>query len=175
MKKNKLFKLVATAMFTAMIFVLTRFISVPVATGYVHFGDALVYLTASVLGGPWAFFAAAVGEALADVASGWFTYAPATLIVKALIALPFVLVNKKSEKILTPLTALFTIPAGMITVGGYFVADMIIDKAYAVVNMPGNIIQAVGSAVIFIVLAAAFDAAKLKQKLFSDRGEKHYG
>ena len=166
MKNNKIFKMVATALFTAMIFLLTRFVSVPVATGYVHFGDALVYLVASVMGGPWAFFAAAVGEALADVASGWIAYAPATLIVKALIALPFALVWKKSDKVLTPLTALLTIPSGVITVAGYFVADMIIDKAYAVVNIPGNVIQAVGSAVVFIILAAAFDAAKLKKKLF---------
>lgn len=141
----------------------------PVATGYVHFGDALVYLVASVMGGPWAFFAAAVGEALADVTAGWVSYAPATLIVKALIALPFVLSCKKSDKILTPLTALLTIPAGVITVGGYFVADLIIDKAYAVVNIPGNIIQAVGSAVLFIVIAAAFDAAKIKKRLFIDK------
>ncbi|MDE6767416.1 MAG: ECF transporter S component, partial [Eubacterium sp.] len=119
MKNIKLYKMVITAMLTAMIFVFTRFISVPVAAGYVHFGDALVYLTASLLGGPWAFFAAAVGEALADLASGWVTYIPATLITKALIAFPFVLVNKKSQKILTPLTALFTIPAGAITVGAY--------------------------------------------------------
>lgn len=166
MKNNKLFKMVVTAMFTAMIFILTRFISVPVAAGYVHFGDALVYLVASVMGGPWGFFAAAVGEALADIASGWISYAPATLIVKALIAMPFVLVWKKSEKILTLRTALLTIPAGAITVLGYFAADLIIDKAYAVINILGNVIQAVGSAVIFIVIAAAFDAARLKKKLF---------
>jgi uncharacterized repeat protein (TIGR04002 family) len=166
MKNNKVFKMAATAMFTAMIFVLTRFVSVPVATGYVHFGDALVYLVASTLGGPWAFFAAAVGEMLADITSGWITYAPATLVVKALIALPFVLVNKKSNKILTPITAILTIPAGAITVGGYFIADLIIDKAYAMVNIPGNVIQAVGSSVIFVVLAAAFDTAKLKKKIF---------
>lgn len=174
MKNNKLLKMVLTAMFTAMIFVLTRFISVPVATGYVHFGDALVYITASVMGGPWGFFAAALGEALADVASGWITYVPATLIVKALIALPFVLVWKKDEKILTPLTALLTIPSGAITVIGYFIADLIIDKAYAAVNIPGNIIQAVGSAVVFIVIAAAFDAAGLKKKLFL-KGEVRNG
>lgn len=163
MKTNNVYKMVLTALFTAMIFVLTRFVSVPVATGYVHFGDALVYLTASILGGPWGLFAASVGEALADISSGWLSYAPATLIVKALIALPFVLVNKKSEKILTPLTALFTIPAGAITVGGYFIADLIIDKAYAFVNIPGNVIQACGSAVVFIVLAAALDAGKIKK------------
>lgn len=172
MKNKKVFKMVVTAMFTAIIFLLTRFVSVPVATGYVHFGDAIVYLVASLLGGPWGFFAAAVGEALADVASGWITYAPATLIVKALIALPFALTYKKSEKILTPLTALLTIPAGAITVLGYFVADLIIDKAYAVVNIPGNIIQAVGSAIIFIVIALAFDGAKLKKKLFVNKEVK---
>lgn len=169
MKNNKVFKMTITAMFTAMIFVLTRFVSVPVATGYVHFGDALIYLVASTLGGGWVLFAAAVGGVLADITSGWFTYAPVTFIVKILIALLFVFVNKKSEKILTPITALLTIPAGAITIGGYFIGDMIIDKAYAVVNIPGNAIQAVGSAVVFIVLAAAFDAAKMKKKFFMDK------
>lgn len=166
---KKVLNMVYAAVFAAMIFVLTRFVQVPVASGYVHFGDALVYIVASTLGGPWALFAAAVGATLADITAGWLTYAPATFIIKMLIALPFIFVNKKSEKILTPLAALFTIPSGVITVLGYFIADCIIDKAYAVVDIPGNVIQAVGSAVIFIVLAAAFDAAKLKKKLFIDK------
>lgn len=166
MKNNNIFKMTATAMFTAMIFLLTRFVSVPVASGYVHFGDGLIYIVAATLGGPWALFAAAAGGVIADLTGPWAVYAPATLIIKALIALPFALSYKKSEKILTPITALFTILSGVITVGGYFVADLIIDKAYAVVDIPGNVIQAVGSAVIFIVLAAAFDAAKLKKRLF---------
>ncbi len=163
---KKILNTVYTAMFAAMIFLLTRFVQVPVASGYVHFGDALIYIVASTLGGGWSLFAAALGSVLADVTSGWAVYAPATLIIKALIAIPFVLVNKKSEKILTPLTALFTILSGAITVLGYFLADCVIDKAYAVVDIPGNFIQAVGSAVVFIVLAAAFDAGKLKKRLF---------
>lgn len=169
MKNKKLFNMCATAMFTAIIFVMTRFISVPVASGYVHFGDALVYVAASVLGGPWAFFAASAGEALADIAYGMTYYAPATFIVKALIAVPYVYLYKKSEKILTPVTALMTIVSGVITVGGYYISDLIIDKSYAIVNIPGNVIQAVGSAVIFIVVGAAFDAAGLKKKLFLKR------
>lgn len=168
MKKDKLLKMVYTAMFAAMIFALTRFIQIPVASGYVHFGDALIYIVALTVGGPWAMLAGALGGALADLTSGFAVYAPATIIIKALIALPFVLVNKKSEKILTPFTALLTIPSGVITVLGYFIADMIIDKAYAVVDIPGNVIQAAGSAVIFIIIAAAFDAAKLKKKLFKE-------
>lgn len=165
---KKVLNMVYAAVFAAMIFVLTRFVQVPVASGYVHFGDALVYIVASTLGGPWALFAAAIGATLADITAGWLTYAPATFIIKMLIALPFIFVNKKSERILTPLTALLTIPSGVITVLGYFIADCIIDKAYAVVDIPGNVIQAVGSAVIFIVVGAAFDAGKLKKKLFGN-------
>lgn len=168
MKNNKVLKMVMAALFTAMIFVLTRFVSVPVASGFVHFGDALIYIVAATLGGPWALLAAAAGGVIADLTGVWAVYAPATLIIKVLIAIPFVLVNKKSEKILTPLTALLTIPSGIITVLGYFVADMIIDKSYAVVDIPGNAIQAVGSAVLFIVIAAAFDAVKIKKKFFKD-------
>ena len=169
MKNKKLFNMCAAAMFTAIIFVMTRFISVPVASGYVHFGDALVYIAASVLGGPWAFFAASAGEALADISFGMAYYAPATLIVKALIAIPFVVTHKNSERILTPVTALMTVVSGIITVSGYYISDLIIDRSYAVVNMPGNVIQAVGSAVIFIVISAAFDAAGIKKKLFLKR------
>lgn len=163
MKNSKLLKMIYTALFTALIFLFTRFIQIPVATGYVHLGDSLVYIVSSVMGGPWAFFAAAVGESLADIASGWISYAPATLIVKLLIAVPFVFISKKSEKILTPVSALVTIPAGAVTVIGYYIADNIIDKAYAVVNIPGNVIQAVGSAIVFVILAAAFDTMKLKK------------
>ena len=96
-------------------------------------------------------------------------YAPISAIVKVLIALPFVFVNKKSEKILTPLTICLTIPSGVITVLGYYLGDLIVNKAYAVADIPMNIVQAVGSAIIFAVISAAFDAAKLKKKLFINK------
>lgn len=154
-----------TGVFAAMIFVMTYFIKVPVASGYVHFGDALIYLSAGFIGGPWAMLAGAIGAGIADVIGGYAMYAPATIIIKALIAVPFVIVLKDKEKLFSPLSALMTIPAGLITVGGYFIADMIIDKAYAVVDIPGNVIQAVGSAVIFIVIALAFDSMKIKKRI----------
>ena len=40
------------------------------------------------------------------------------------------------------------------------------DRAYAVADIPMNIVQAVGSAIIFAIIALAFDTAKLKKKLF---------
>lgn len=152
-----------SGVFAAMIFLLTYVVKVPVASGYVHFGDALIYICAGIIGGPWAMLAGAIGEGLADIIGGYAIYAPATIIVKALIVVPFMLVYKNQEKLFSIKSALMTIPAGAITVGGYFIADLIIDKSYAVVDIPGNIIQAVGSAVIFIIVSVAFDTAKIKK------------
>ena len=59
-----------------------------------------------------------------------------------------------------------TISAGFVTVGGYFLADLIISKEYAVVDIPGNVIQAVGSAVIFIIFAIALDKINIKDKIY---------
>lgn len=129
----------------------------------------MIYIVASTLGGPWALLASALGAAIADLSSGVAVYAPISAIVKVLIALPFVFVNKKSEKILTPLTICLTIPSGVITVLGYYLGDLIVNKAYAVADIPMNIVQAVGSAIIFAVISAAFDAAKLKKKLFINK------
>lgn len=158
-------KVAYTGVFAAMVFVTTFFIKVPVASGYVHFGDALIYIGAGIIGGPWAMVAGAIGAGLADLIGGYAIYAPATVIIKALLVLPFMLACKNETKLFSLKSVLMTIPAGVITVGGYFLADMIIDKAYAFVDIPGNIIQAVGSAVLFIVVAFALDKAKIKDKI----------
>lgn len=100
MKNKKVLNMVYAAVFAAMIFALTRFVQIPVpgGAGYLHFGDAMIYIVASTLGGPWALLASAVGAALADLSSPYAIYAPVSIIVKVLIALPFVLVNKKERK-----------------------------------------------------------------------------
>ena len=152
-------------MFCAMIFVLTRFVQVPVAMGYVHLGDALIYICAGFLGNPWAIIAGSVGEALADVSSGYIIYAPTTFIAKALMAFVFAMASKNSAKILTKKTAFATIPCGIITVVAYFITDLIIGEGYALTNIPGNLIQGVASGVIFIILALALDKSKIKTRI----------
>ena len=162
---SKLKQIVYTAVFAAMIFVLSMFLHIPAPSGYVHLGDSLIYICAMLLGSPWALLAGALGEGLADAVGGFAIYAPATVIIKVLVALPFTIVGKRSDKLFTPISALLTLPAGLITVGGYFIADLIIDKSYAVVDLPGNAVQAAASAVVFIILAAALDRAKIKDRL----------
>ena len=163
----KLKRTVYTAVLSAMIFVLTTFLHVPVASGYVHFGDALLYICAILLGSPWAFLAGAVGEGLADVAGGFAAYAPATVIIKVLMVIPFVLLNKTqgAKKLFSKKAVMFSVLAGVIFVLGYFAADMVIARAYAFVDIPGNIIQSAGSAVIFVALALALDKAKILDKI----------
>lgn len=157
-------KITLTGVFSAMIFVLTMFVKVTVPSGYVHFGDAMIYVCAVLLGSPWALIAGAIGEGLADVAGGFAMYAPATVIIKVIIALIFSLC-KDENKLLTVKSGIMTIPAALVTVGGYFAADMIIDKTYAFVDIPGNIIQGVGSAVVFIAIAAMLDKVKIIKKV----------
>lgn len=168
MKKKyniKVQSMVISALMTALIFLFTRFLQVPIGVGYVHLGDALIYITALIVGGPWGVLCGVFAGALSDLTSGWAAFIPATVVIKILIALPFSLVRNKSQKLLTPTTILLTIPSGVITVAGYFAADMFVDKTFAVVDIAGNSIQAVGSAILFVVLAAAFDTVGLKNKI----------
>ncbi len=66
----------------------TLTVAVPTPTGgYVNPGDAVVLLGAYVLGGGWGAAAGALGPALADLLGGYGIYAPATLVIKGLMAL----------------------------------------------------------------------------------------
>lgn len=67
---NKTVKKISfTALFAAMVFGLTM-LHIPIgAGGYIHVGDAMIYLSGLLLG-PWAFLAASIGAAFSDLASG---------------------------------------------------------------------------------------------------------
>lgn len=161
--KKQTQKLTLTAVFAALIFLFTFFIKIPVATGYIHLGDALLYTVAALIGGPYGLLAGALGEVLADIASGYIIYAPATFFIKLLMALPFCMFKKKTgegKKLLSLQHFAFTLLGAAETVGGYFLADWIMNPAYAVVNITGNLIQAAGSILVFAVLASVLDRSK---------------
>lgn len=153
-----------SAMFAAMIFALTM-LHVPIgAGGYIHVGDSVIYIAALLMGGPWSFISAAIGAACADLVSGVAVYAIPSAIIKVLIAVPFVLIAKKDTKLLSIRTAAFTIFSGVITILGYFLTDLVVYRAGAVADLPANVIQAVGSAVVFVILAFALDRADIKNR-----------
>lgn len=88
MDRNKTYRLVITALLTALTCVATMVIKVPtpVTAGYVNLGDTIVLLCGWVLGPAYGFFAAGVGSALADLLNGYASYVPGTLIIKGLMA-----------------------------------------------------------------------------------------
>lgn len=164
-KTNNVRKIVVSGCFAAMIFVMTYVLKVPVGIGYVHFGDMLVYLCCCILGGPWAVLAAVIGEGLADLAGGYVLYLPATILIKGLSAAFLIFAARHSERLLNAYTALAAVASGILTIGGYYIADLLIDKAYAIIDISGNAIQAVGSVILFVSVALALDKAKIKSKI----------
>ncbi len=64
----------------------TFVIRIPIGVGYVNMGDSIVLLGGLLLGPFWGAVAGGVGSCLSDVVNGYAIYAPATLVIKALVA-----------------------------------------------------------------------------------------
>ncbi len=172
---DRTLRIVIAAMFAAMVAVMTAFVQIKTPTGgYVHLGDSMIYLAASFLPMPYAVAAAAIGGGIADllVYPETIIY---TIIIKAINAVFF---SAKGDKLLTKRNALMTIPSGLVTIVGYSISKLIRqllagDSFHsAVVNalwkIPENSIQAVASALIFIVIALALDKADIKKRMLRD-------
>lgn len=165
---DKLVRLVVAALLAAAITVMTAYlfhVPIPGTGGYIHFGDALIYLAACLLPLPYAVGAAAVGAGLADLLTApmWL---PATVVIKALMVLPF---TSRGEKFLCRRNAAAVVLGGVITVGGYYLAEALLFGGWAafVASITGNLIQSVGSAAIFLVLGSTLDRVGLKRRLLA--------
>lgn len=158
--------LTTTALFAAMITLMTAYIfHIPYGAngGYVHFGDALIYLAAVLLPRPYAVCAAIIGGGLADLLTAPM-WAPATMIIKALITLPF---TSRHPHILNGRNMPAPILAALISIGGYYLAEGLIFGSFATATASalGNLIQGVGSMIIFFLLAGVLERTKLKSGL----------
>lgn len=174
--------IILASVFTAIITVMTFFIKIPAHNGYIHIGDAVIYIASCLLPTPFALVSAALGGMLADGLGGFIIYIIPTAIIKAMISSVF---SSKGTKILTVRNMIALIPATAITILGYYVAEVILVSISvsdsfshfyqylftaapwisALYSIPGNIIQAVASAVMFILLAIALDKIKIKDKI----------
>ena len=77
MENNKTKKIVMAAMFAALCCVATMIIKIPSPLkGYINLGDCVVLLSGWMLSPAYAFLAAGIGSALADLFSGYLVYAP---------------------------------------------------------------------------------------------------
>lgn len=135
-------------------------IPVPMTQGYVHLGDAMIYIGVILLGKKQGAVSAALGSALGDVLGGFAFWAPWTLFIKFAMAYTAgVLLDRLSAGAHhhTPSAAADMISraaamsaGGIVMCAGYFVAERIMygSWALAAIALPWNIGQfAVGIAV----------------------------
>ncbi|MDD3168327.1 MAG: ECF transporter S component, partial [Eubacteriales bacterium] len=82
--KEKTTKIIVAGLMMAMIVVATILIIIPVpfGNGYIHLGDAIIFLSVLILGWEYGAVAAGVGSALADILVGYAIWAPWTLFIK---------------------------------------------------------------------------------------------
>lgn len=147
---NKTSLLVTTALLTALVFICTVLLKIPVGPDcYIHLGDAVVILAVLKLPRPYACFAGAVGATLADLIGGFAFWAPWTFVVKLLMVLTIgIFVDKSKEYV--------GLVAGLIVaVLGYFGSEYMLFGSWApaATCIPFNIIQVTVGAVVAEIIS----------------------
>lgn len=160
-----LLQMVLTALFAAAITIMTAYmLHIPIPTGgYIHLGDALIYLAACLLPAPFAAAAAAIGAGLADLLTAPVWVLP-TLMIKAVIVLFF---TSKGERLLCRRNIAAVVLAGLFSPAAYALAGCAMAGTMAafVPQFLGTLVQGVGSGALFIVIAPALDGVKLKARV----------
>ncbi len=159
----KLKYITLTGLLAALITLFTAYIlHIPMGFngGYIHLGDALIYLAAVLLPAPYAMAAGAIGGGLADLLTAPM-WAPATVIIKILVVIPF---TSHHSKIITKRNIVAPLIAMLISITGYYLAEVILygKEAAFLISVTTNLIQGVGSAAVFYILGAALDKAGVK-------------
>lgn len=150
-----------SGIFAALAFVCTAFLQIPLHTGYVHTGDAVMYLAACVLPWPYAVAVGIVGSTLADVMTGFAIWAPASLIIKGLSVLAF----RHTGKIFCMRNVLALIPAWILCIGGYYAYEALLTQnaVAPLVGITGNLLQCAISSVLFLLLGYLFDTLNIRR------------
>lgn len=158
-------KIASSALLAALIFIATRFVSVPLpAVGYVNMGDGIVILAGWMLPGWYGFLAAGIGSAISDVLSPFIIYAPATFVIKGLMAvivhIVFKAFNQKNRIIAGVSGGLI---AEIVMVGGYLLFESVMyGFKTALVSVPFNAVQGIVGLVVGVILVCVFSKRKIR-------------
>ena len=159
--KTRTQKIVTAAMLAALACVATMIIKIPSPMkGYLNLGDCVVLLAGWVLSPVYGFLAAGIGSALADIFSGYVIYAPATFVIKGLMAIIayylFKLISNKIGNL--PSRIISGVAAELIMVFGYFIFEgFLYGFMPSAVNIPANAVQGVAGLIIGTLLIKIFE------------------
>ena len=158
-------KIVLASMLAALCCVATMIIKIPSPLkGYLNLGDCVVLLSGWLLSPTYGFLAAGIGSALADVFSGYAVYAPATFLIKGIMAIiayfSFKGMGNKIGKTTSRLVG--GVFAELEMVLGYFIFEgFMYGFAPSAVNIPANAMQGLAGIIIGLVLIKTFEKTKI--------------
>lgn len=167
--------LALTGLFAALGCVGTMVLQVPSPSGgYMNLGDAVVILGAWLLGPVYGAIAGGVGPAMADLLSGYAVYVPATLVIKAVMALTAAGLYRALKKRGLVLCAA---AAEVLMVLGYWLFDALLAAASgggalglcltaSAAGIPSNLVQGVFGAAASTLLALALRRSGYVRKQF---------
>ena len=158
-------RIVLAALMAALACVATMIIKIPSPMkGYLNLGDCVVLASGWLLPGGYGFFAAGLGSALADLFSGYIVYAPATFVIKGLMALIAFACLKLTiggmNKLVSQLIG--GVLAEIAMVAGYLIFECFLyGFAASVVNVLPNAMQGLAGIILGILLIKVLEKANL--------------
>lgn len=157
--------LIMAALIAALACITTMIIKVPSPLkGYVNLGDCIVLVAGWIFSPTYGFMAAAIGSAMADVFSGYVLYAPATFVIKGLMALTacygYKLCSKKLGDLISRIIS--GVMAEILMVLGYYIFEgFLYGFIPSLVNIPANGVQGVAGLIIGVTLIKILKGNKL--------------
>lgn len=167
MKNENVKKLTYTALFTAIVCVLTYIIKIPTANGYLNLGDCGVYVAAVMCGPLAGAFAGGVGSALADIFGGYASWALPTFIIKGVMGLVIGYFASKTKYVCVR-NIIWMVITGVWMVLGYYFADILVFGSSmgtfgaAILGMIPNAIQNLTGIVTSNLVLAALSKTQFK-------------
>lgn len=164
--KSNTYKVVMTALMIGIIMVFILFVRIPIpfTQGYVHLGDAMIFLSVLILGWKYGAVAAALGGMLGDMVGGFAAWAPWTFCIKGIMALitglmlsAFSRREAVSRKWLITGEVAGMLLSGVFMVAAYYFAEGIVYGSWVtpVLGIPWNIGQFAVGIIIAILLSEA--------------------
>lgn len=154
MKSIDIKKTVIAALLASFTCVATMIIQIPNGIGgYINLGDCIVIISGWMLGPVYGGVSAALGSMLADIFSSYVVYAPATFIIKGIMAVIAAVLYKAlaSKKFAAVISG---ICAELFMVVGYFVFEgaFLYGFGTAALGLMSNFLQAIFGFVCALVI-----------------------
>lgn len=155
-----------TAVATALVFIVTRFIQIPIPLGYFNIGNSVILLFCILLPSPCGIIAGSLGSALADLTS-YPEYTLPTLLIKALMPILFYamlklpLKNKYVKNLLACAVSTLIPLFGYTVTGGIFYGSLVAGLA----QFPGLALEYAANFILFSAFYLAVEKTQLKNRL----------